>query len=94
MSSGGDGVGGGPSGAGDDERGGDDRHGPEGVGEHLQVGAADVERRRPPLVQDGEGHQVDGQADAGDHEHGTGVDLRRVPDPPDRLHEHEPGDAR
>jgi len=42
-------------------------------------------------VQDREAHQVDGQADEGDHEHGTGVDLRRVPDPPDRLHEHESG---
>ena len=45
---GGDGVGRRPAGAEDDQRGDDDRDRSQRVGEHLQVGAADVERLRLP----------------------------------------------
>ncbi len=90
---GGDGVGRRPAGAEDDERGDDDRDRSQRVGEHLQVGAADVERLRSPPVEHGEGHQVHDQPDAGDDEHRAGLDLRRVADPPDRLGEHEHRDG-
>ena len=42
----------------------------------------------PSPVQHREGHQVDEQADGGDDEHESGLDVRWIADPPDGLDEH------
>jgi hypothetical protein len=44
-------------------------------------------------VQQRQAGEVDGQAHRGDDEHHAGVDLGRVPDPADRLHDDVAGDG-
>ncbi|CWB20139.1 Uncharacterised protein [Streptococcus pneumoniae] len=73
----------------DDQHAGDhDTHRPGGVGDHLVVGALDVQAVLGPAAQQQHGDDVDHQAGEADREHGAGGHLRRVTQPADGLDHH------
>src|SRR6185437_15142446 len=65
----------------------------ERVAEHLQERAADVERLPPAAGQQDEPADVGRQPEARGEQHRSGLDLRRVGQPPDRLDHDHPGQA-
>ena len=77
----------------DDEGADDDADRADGVGEHLEVGALDVQRLLGALAQQGEGDEVGDEAGDGDDEHRAGEDVGRVAEAADRLDEDVDGDA-
>jgi len=81
----------GPSGRPHDQGSHDHPDRADGVGQHLEVGALDVDRLLGAVAQEGEGHQVGHQAEHRRHQHRTAVDLRSIAEAADRLHHHVPG---
>ena len=89
-------VGGVPAGQQDDDRGPQRPDRPEQVGDHVQVGAPQVQAVIPMLAQAERDEGIDAEADAREGEHATPRDRRRVLEAPPRLgddeRDHQPED--
>ena len=71
----------------------DDADRADGVGEHLEVGALDVQRLLGALAQERERDEVGHEAGDGDDEHRAGEHVDRIAEAADRLDEDVDGDA-
>lgn len=72
----------------DHDRADDDPDRPEQVRQELQVGAFEIQTLGGPSPKQPEGEEVDDQTHRGDRQHGSAGDLRRVPEPFQRLEQH------
>ncbi len=85
-------VGVGPTGDDHDQGGGDDSDRPGEIGEHLEVGALDVERLPGTSAKEAPSDDVDDEPGDCHHQHRHGRHLGRLPEALHSLVEDIPGD--
>ena len=82
------------AGGGDEQAGDDDPDRADGVGDHLEVGALDVEALRGAAAQQHEGDEVDDQPEHADDDHGVDATSGSSPIAADRRDDDVDGDRR